>query len=263
MKHAYSSRTGGEKLDLDSFFNPEKYINRKSQKHFHNSFLSYLRWDIEQCSMGKMGSAYKFCQEIIRDLRDQFRSVIDFHGIHADSYYRFQHHWNPKFLKICVGPPHIRLMQLEALINSGNCTIKFALNPYVKKVEHGFSLTCNYEHEQKQIVVEHLIKACIPSLNFHIIKNDLVENLSKKFKVFKIGEINYGGLEVNENYEVFDAKNKICKNIHAFGIPTEGAKYFTMVLGRPNMESTFLLDGNILAGIILDKIYTEKRLRGT
>ncbi|MDC9723272.1 MAG: hypothetical protein PSN34_10965, partial [Urechidicola sp.] len=82
-----------------------------------------------------------------------------------------------------------------------------------------------------------------------------------KFKVFQVKGINYSGLEINENYEVFDVKNEACKNIHAFGIPTEGSKYFTMVLGRPNMKSTFLLDGNNLADIILDKIHTEQKLK--
>ena len=97
---------------------------------------------------------------------------------------------------------------------------------------------------------------CIPNVD---IENE--GNLSKKFKVFEVGNMNYGGLEINEYYEIFDVQGEICKNIHAFGIPTEGPKYFTMVLGRPNMESTFLLDGNNLANIILDKMYTGQLLK--
>lgn len=39
----------------------------------------------------------------------------------------------------------------------------------------------------------------------------------------------------------------------ALGIPTEGAKYFTYVLPRPDVVSTFLKDANIIAKHIINK----------
>lgn len=254
LEHAYSMKTGGQKLDVDTFLNPERRIKRETQESFRSSFLSYLRWDIEQCSIGKMDSAYKFCQDIIRDLRDQLRLAIDFRGISNESYHHFQSYWNPKFLKICVGPPHIRLMQLEALIEKDICTIDFALNPYIERIANGFVLTCNYEHDYTKTEVDYIVKGCSPSMNLCEIKNTLTENLLKRFKPFKIGETAYRGLEINQSYELVEVDGKVCNNIHAFGIPTEGSKYFTLVLGRPSIESTFLLDGNALSNILLDKI---------
>ena len=55
------------------------------------------------------------------------------------------------------------------------------------------------------------------------------------------------------------ADGDICSNVYAFGIPSEGAKYLTLVLGRPNMVSTVLLDSNKLAKIVLDKFFTREQ----
>ncbi len=261
LEHAYAGKTGGEQLDMDMFFNPEQRVGGDTQEDFRNSFLSYLRWDIEQCVMGKMDSAYKFCQDAVRDLRDQFRATIDFRGLTEKSYDRFQNYWNPKFLKICVGPPYIRLMQLEALIKAGICSVDFAFNPRIVEGANRFTLICDYKNECKETTVQHVVKACIPSMKLCDMENPLARNLLSRHKAFTVGGLQYGGLEVNRSYEVFDSNGNACKNIHAFGIPTEGAKYFTLVLGRPNMLSTFLLDSNNLAGIILDKIFTGQQLK--
>ena len=94
-----------------------------------------------------------------------------------------------------------------------------------------------WAHNHKEVEVDELVKACVPSMNFCEIKNTLIYNLSKRYKTFTVGNMQYGGLEITRNYEIIDANGKIGENIHAFGIPTEGTKYFTLVLGRPNMVS--------------------------
>jgi hypothetical protein len=255
LAHAYAIKTGGDKLDFDIFFNPEGRLNARSQRDFRDSLMSYLRWGIEQCSMGKFESAYKFCQDAIRDMRDQFRAAIDFRGINEESYHRFQSYWQPKLLKICVGPPYIRWVQLEALIEAGVCSIDFALDPKVKARDDGrFLLVCDYESEQKNVIVDHIIKARTPSMSLSDTLNQLTKNLLSRFKPFTVGGKCYGGLEVNREYGIYHADGEACSNIHAFGVPSEGAKYFTLVLGRPNMVSTFLMDSNNLAEIVLSKI---------
>ena len=259
LEHAYAIKTGGKKLEVELFLNPEKRIDGMTQDAYRNSFLSYLRWDIEECAMGKLDSAYKFCQDAIRDMRDQFRAMIDFRGLSDESYHRFQSYWQAKLLKICVGPPYIRLMQIEALIEAGICSIDHAFNPRVEKRNGQYALFCDFGNECKNTLVDHVVKARTPSMNLCDTPNPLTCNLLRRFKPFIVGGRQYGGLEINHYYEVHHADGEVCYNTHAFGIPSEGSKYFTLVLGRPNMVSTFLLDSNNLAEIVLDKIFTKQK----
>ena len=263
LQAAYAQKSGGQALDIDLFFHPEKRLDRRTQEAFRESFLSYLRWDIEHCALGKMDSAYKFCQDAIRDLRDQFRVAIDFRSLSDESYEKFITLWQPRLLKACVGPPYIRLMQIEALIEAGICSIDFALHPKIEARDGRFALVCDYQDERRETVVDLIVKASIPSLNLSDTANQLTTNLLRRFKPFTLSGQRYAGLEISRNYEVMHADGTICSNIYAFGIPSEGTKYFTLVLGRPNMVSTFLLDSNHLAKRVLDKSFTGKLPRRT
>lgn len=254
LSYAYNIKGNNNNLNLDLFYNPEKHLDNSTQQQFKKSFLRYLKWDIEQCVLGKMESPYKFCQDAIRDLRDEFRELIDFDNFSSKSYRHFISYWQPKFLKICVGPPYIRLMQLDALIQAGVCSVDFALNPIVIKKNDRYTLKCTYGESTHKTSVDLIIKARTPSINLQDTPNPLTKNLLRRFKGFSVAGELYGGLEINKNNQVLYSNSKVSSNVYAIGIPTEGSKYFTLVLARPNMVSTFLLDSNNLAKKLLKDI---------
>jgi hypothetical protein len=259
LQHIYSERTGGEVLDLELFLNPERKLRRHSRRDYINSFCSYLRWDIEQCTLGKMRSAHKFCQDAIRDMRDQFRAAIEHRGLNDESYLHFTSHWNPRLLKICVGPPYQRLRELQALIEAEVCSVEFALNPQLWKEDGKRLLTCKYGNSYHQTKVAYALNASIASMNIGQSGSKLAKFLSVRYRPFCVNGWNCGGLEITKDYEVMSSDGEIQHNIHALGIPAEGAKYFTLVLGRPDIQSTFLLDSNRLATVLLDKLGMSQR----
>ncbi|BAV94585.1 hypothetical protein JBKA6_0572 [Ichthyobacterium seriolicida] len=250
LEFAYKDRGGEGELDIDKFFAPERNLNTSSPKEFRDSFMDYLRWDIQQCRLGKFNSPYKFCQDIIRDIRDVLRYAVEYKGLTRESYQDFISAWQSIFNKICVGPPYMRLQQLEALIEAGVCSIEYAKYPKINKGDK-YMLYSTYDRENNEVEVDSLIKARIPSLNYRNSKDLLISNISKRYKLFRYGDFFHGGLEIDKTHRIKTESGKVCENIYGLGLITEGSKYFTLVLGRPNMISTFLYDNNKVASHLL------------
>lgn len=254
IKYIYREVFNEECIDIDLFLHPEKNLQTQSFDVFHESFMEYLRWDINQSSIGKMDSAYKFCQDMIRDVRDQFREIINFHNLTESSFADFQEKWHRQFLKICVGPPYLRLMQLEALIEAGVCHTNLAFNPKINWNDSSFEFISHYKEDKCRREIKYIIDGMSNSSIISKSNSKLPKNLIKKFKKFTVLDKNLGGLETNKDFNLCSYENNIYKDVYAFGIPTEGTKYFTQVLGRPNMKSTFLLESNELVKILLNSL---------
>ena len=263
LTYAFSLIEDRSNLDLDRIYQPELMIGHESQKQFVTTFLEYLRWDIEQCILGKMRSAHKFCQEAIRDLRDQFRLIVEFQNLNPDSHACFLAKWHPLITRACVGPPVARLKKLEALIAAQVCSVDFALNPNVRKFDDHYELTCEFGDEKRVVCVDQIVKARIPSISFSDTQNPLVQNLMKRYEVSEMNGRQFGGLKITRTHNVKDKSRHCCANLYALGIPTEGERYFTLVLGRPSMVSTFLLDSDRVAKCILEELSPCSKIKGS
>lgn len=254
LSYAYTAKSG-DKLDVDAFFSFEDRVNSKSAKDFVNSFVDYLKSDITECLSGKFSSPYKFCQDVIRDIRDILRYAVNYDGLTKTSYKIFIEKWQPIFNRACVGPPYVRLQQLHALIDTGICSVKYAKNPIVTKNSNGsYNIKCSYDNETISKDVEFLVKARMPSLDYRNNENALIKNLSKKYKLFSQDGYFGGSIKINRDFNIHNTNGEICNRFYALGIPTEGSRYFTLVLGRPNMISTFLYESNNVAITIINKI---------
>ncbi|EAJ3524496.1 hypothetical protein DA703_09955, partial [Campylobacter coli] len=69
----------------------------------------------------------------------------------------------------------------------------------------------------------------------------IANNLATKF--------NYGNLEleclkIDENFCSINKDNKTIDRLFILGLPTEGIKFYTFILPRPHIASTFLCDSN-------------------
>gem|GEM_PF-3623966 len=253
LQIAYMQQGGEGALDTDYFFHPEKKLDFNDEKKFVESFCSLLKLDYSQSLDGKFENPYKFCQDVVRDLRDVIRVATDYSALNPESHKVLINKWQPIINKICVGPPYLRLMQLEALIKAGLCSVSTAANPTVLKTENGFKLVQKFNNDKKEKNIDYLIKARMPTINFNERKDTLVNNLKEKFRFFNNGGFQYGGLDIDSQHRVIDINGEPCENFHAIGLSSEGPKYFTLVLGRPGMVSTFLMDSNFLA----NKIYLD------
>jgi hypothetical protein len=75
------------------------------------------------------GSPVKAAQEVLRILRDQLRSVIEFGGLTLESYVDFQSNVRGRINRLEAGPPPMRSQQLLALLDAGVVRIPLGPNP--------------------------------------------------------------------------------------------------------------------------------------
>jgi len=194
IMYAYEMKSGRNDLDIDEFFKYERYTY-SSTEEYKMKFMKHIENDIEQCSLGKFSSPIKFCQDIIRDLRNIVRYAINEKGLTDASYKEFIQKWHPIFTKICVGPPHIRLEQLQALINSGICSIEFGKSPVIIKNKDTITIKSGFTNEDTTIEVDYLIKGTIPDINYYNSNDTLIYNISRNYQLFSRNDFYNGGLE--------------------------------------------------------------------
>ena len=79
------------------------------------------------------GSPVKAAQEVLRILRDQLRSVIEFGGLTLESYIDFQSNVRGRINRLEAGPPPLRSQQLLALLDAGVVRIPFGPHPEIDR----------------------------------------------------------------------------------------------------------------------------------
>ena len=124
----------------------------------------------------------------------------------------------------------------------------------IKKNKNCFCAISNYDRERKVIFTKYFIDASIPTA-YSVTKDSLLwKNLSSHIMRFTNGTYQPGGVNIDESFKVLNNQGGTINNLYAFGIPTEGYKYFTYVLPRPDVPSTFLKDSNLIAKSLLEII---------
>ncbi|STP14177.1 Uncharacterised protein [Helicobacter mustelae] len=61
---------------------------------------------------------------------------------------------------------------------------------------------------------------------------------------FKNGDRELECFHIDRTFEAINSKNQKTKNLFLLGLPTEGIKFYTFILPRPHIQSTFLRDAN-------------------
>lgn len=249
LTYKYEEIEGSKTFNADKFFYPHKYIAKDNFQLFYKNTIYYILEDIKACKEGVFLNGKKAASEALRDLRDNLRLCVDQKKLLPQSHKRFLEHWNPIFNKICVGPPHFRIEQFLALIKAGVISLDIAYNPQTLACENTFF--AEYCGEVKRIEANYFIDASIPDVEYVVGSSKLWLNLKNKINLFHNGEYRTGGIDIDEYSRIKSASGNIFHDgLYAFGIPTEGNKYFTYVLPRPDVPSTFLKDSNLIANHI-------------
>jgi hypothetical protein len=234
------------KFDFSKICHPEDNILKSCYSEYKHSLVSFLIEDIDNSEQGISLSAEKAVAEAIRDMRDNLRFIVEENGLNYNSQERFHRYWSPIFNRLCVGPPLVRMKQFLALIESGVVKLNLSNNPRIDFSEKSIEATAQYGDQFQNISANKLIKASIPDNN-KLSNNPLYLNLDSYVLKHSNGGFSQGGLFINNSFGVLDHDRKPIEGMFAIGIPTEGYKYFTYVLPRPDIPSTFLKDCNIVA----------------
>ncbi|MFB7721416.1 FAD/NAD(P)-binding protein [Nocardia sp. NPDC056100] len=249
-----------EQWDWSTLVDPTGGRSFGDPAEFHDWLLGYLDADVRAARLGNVRGPVKAALDVLRDLRNEVRLVVDHGGIAGSSYRDDLDRWyTPMNAFLSIGPPASRIAELSALIRAGVVRV---IGPGMRlRVDTGRRLF-SAESPQvagSQVRGRHLIDAWMPAPDLRRTADPLLRNLlgRKDVSGFSMGSpdgssYRTGGLALAPNtHHLVDGEGRIQHRRYAFGVPTESVRWVTAAGPRPGVNSVTLADGDGIAREIL------------
>lgn len=249
------------------------YGDRKftGPRDFHDWLLRHLRQDIDEARAGNVSGPLKAALDVLRDLRNEVRLVVDHGGLTGGSYRRDLDEWyTPLNAFLSIGPPVRRIEEAEALIDAG---ILVVLGPDVTAhadAEAGIFAVRSGAVPGSEVWTTVLIDARLPEIDIRRTADPLLIHLlrSRQCQAYRIPDpdgpaYETGGLAVTGRpYHLIDAAGRPHPRRFAFGVPTEAVHWVTAAGIRPGVNSVTLSDADAIARASL-RLATQAAEAGT
>ncbi|MGV9502148.1 FAD/NAD(P)-binding protein [Streptomyces sp. NPDC003642] len=225
--------------------------------------LSYLREDAAQAALGNVHGPLKAALDVLRDLRNELRLVVDHGGLAGASRRDHLDRWyTPLNAFLSIGPPRRRIEELAALVEAGVVEV---LGPRLRVREEAGAWTADSPDVPGSAVsVTTLIEARLPEPDLRHTADALLAGLLRtgQCRPHTIDRYETGGLDVTPRpYHLIDRQNRVHKRRFAFGVPTEGVHWVTAAGARPGVDSVTLSDADAVARGALRAAGADTELR--
>ncbi|MFI8892501.1 FAD/NAD(P)-binding protein [Streptomyces paradoxus] len=211
--------------------------------------LSYLREDAAQAALGNVHGPLKAALDVLRDLRNELRLIVDHRGLagvsrrdHLDRWY------TPLNAFLSIGPPRRRIEELVALVEAGVVEV---LGPRLRVTEEDGAWAAHSPDVPGSAVrVRTLIEARLPEPDLRHTADPLLAGLlrSGRCRPHTVDGYETGGLDVTTRpYRLMDRQGVAHTRLFAFGVPTEGVHWVTAAGARPGVDSVTLSDADAVA----------------
>ncbi|GAA1939736.1 FAD/NAD(P)-binding protein [Amycolatopsis minnesotensis] len=234
--------------------------------------LGYLREDVREARLGNVASPLKAALDVLRDLRNEVRLVVDHGGIDGGSYRDELERWyNPLNAFTSIGPPVRRIEEMIALVEAGVLRLTGPGMTVAPSAWDGCFLVGSGTADPGVEPVTGLIEARLPEVDLRRSDNPLLRYLLAtglcqpyRMRDGEAGCYESGGLAVTGRpYRVVDRRGRPHPARFAFGIPTEGVHWVTAAGIRPGVGSVTLEDADAIARAALDCCLPRENRRGT
>lgn len=249
-----------ERFSWERMTNPIPAEALRDRQGFGRWLLGHMKEDVRQAGLGNMSSPVKAACDVLRDLRDTLRMVVDFGGLEEASHRWFIGSFVPVMNRLAVGPPKTRIQELIALIEAGIMRCDFGpLASWSLDAERGQFLVTSQSFNQDMTAADVLIRARIAMPRPGEDQAPLMKHLfhSGLVRPFLNGGFQPGGIEVDRNLNVVTRDGLTQPTFWSLGTPTEGCKFYTFVVPRPGVNSTALVDAGRAVGLMMDRIRSE------
>ncbi|MFJ9344290.1 FAD/NAD(P)-binding protein [Streptomyces sp. NPDC101733] len=231
---------------------------------FHGWLLEHLAGDIREARAGNVSGPLKAALDVLRDLRNEIRLVVDHGRLEGNSYRDDLQGWyTPLNAFLSIGPPVSRIEELVALIEAGVVEL---VGPGVRiRVDPDTAGGPAFEATSDRVGGEPvraraLIEARLPEPDLRRTADPLLAGLLAAGEVapYRIAGIcgtsyETGGVAVTERpYRVVDAQGRPHPRRFAYGVPTEAVHWVTAAGIRPGVNSVTLGDSDSIARAVLD-----------
>ena len=254
LHDAWLSNHFGEAIrglaDTDGIFDPASHLfagdgmTYASSEDYERQFYAMVERDLDE-ALTPGGSPVKAAQEVLRILRDEIRSIIEFGGLALESYIDFQSNIRSKINRIEAGPPPSRSQQLLALIDAGVVRVPLGPNPSTSLEASGqikldsSALDVPHHTTAASVIRGHLD---LPSLS-----RSASPLLTRLYRFGRLTQLTYGdtavgSVAISEDFHPYDMEGRVQRNLSLLGVLTEGSRYFTHYLPSPQSRMRAIVD---------------------
>ncbi|MFG2131639.1 FAD/NAD(P)-binding protein [Streptomyces sp. NPDC048751] len=211
--------------------------------------LGHLREDAAQAALGNVRGPLKAALDVLRDLRNELRLIVDHGGLTGASRREHLDRWyTPLNAFLSIGPPRRRIEELVALVEAGVVEV---LGPGLEvREEDGAWVAWSPVVRGSEVRVTTLMEARLPEPSLRRTADELLARLlrSGQCRPHTVDGYETGGVDVTERpYHLIDRQGRSHARRFAFGVPTEGVHWVTAAGARPGVDSVTLSDADAVA----------------
>ncbi|MGW1544189.1 FAD/NAD(P)-binding protein [Streptomyces sp. NPDC002309] len=215
--------------------------------------LAYLREDAAQAALGNVRGPLKAALDVLRDLRNEIRLIVDHAGLTGGSRRDHLDRWyTPLNAFLSIGPPRRRIEELTALMTAGVVEV---LGPRVQvRCADGAWVAHSPDVPGSAVRATTLIEARLPEPDLRRTADELLDRLlaSGQCRPHTVDGYETGGLDVTRRpYHLIDRQGVPHARRFAIGVPTEGVHWVTAAGARPGVDSVTLSDTDAVARAVL------------
>ncbi|MET9464282.1 FAD/NAD(P)-binding protein [Streptomyces sp. NPDC006544] len=241
---------------------------------FHAWLLEHLAADVREARAGNVSGPLKSALDVLRDLRNEIRLVVDHGRLEGNSYRdELQGWYTPLNAFLSIGPPASRIEELIALVEAGTVRlvgpgmrVRVAVDAAGDAVFEATSDRVGGAPVHARILVE----ARLPEPDVRRTEDPLLAHLlaTGQISPYRIAgtcgsHYETGGVSVTERpNRVVDADGRAHPRRFAYGIPTEAVHWVTAAGIRPGVNSVILGDSDAIALAVLELLPTGDRDHG-
>ncbi|MEU8176845.1 FAD/NAD(P)-binding protein [Microbispora hainanensis] len=245
--------------DWESVAEPYRGIGFTGPDDWREWLTAYLRTDLTQARAGNVSGPLKAALDVLRDLRNEVRQVVDHGGLTGRSHRDDLDRWyTPLNAFLSIGPPAERVEQMIALIEAGVLTV---IGPGMRvHARDGVFEAESAAVPGSAVRARVLVEARLPEIDLRRTADPLLRHLLRtgQCRAYVIGgrrgDTGYetGGLAVTRRpYRLLDADGRAHPRRFAYGVPTESVHWVTAAGVRPGVNSVILGDSDAIARSVL------------
>lgn len=244
-----------DRLDWDALADPNKA--HPSGQPYQDFMRHYLRQDAQEAMRGTKTGPLTSALEVLRDMRDPIRQLVERNLLSQDQYLDFFLRWfNSLNDFLSIGPPALRIDQLQALIGAGIVTI---LPPgmQIKGIDGQFLLKTPSD-PKFSLQAKTLLEARVPAVNAPTAQNPLVQQLlhdgyahTYELQLNADKRFQSGAIAIDrQTQQLLDQKEHPQAGLFFWGVPTEGVHWLTTASPRPLVNDVSLKTAEQIVKVI-------------
>lgn len=257
-----------DRWDWERIARPYGQREFTSRTAFRDWLFSHLAKDVREARAGNVSGPLKAALDVLRDLRNEIRMVVDHGGLEGISYRdELQNWYTPLNAYLSIGPPVSRIEEAIALARAG--VLEF-MGPELRvRVDRGDPAFVAESARVKgpPVRASALIEARLPEPDIRRTADPLLAQMLAtgqcqpyRITVARGTDLETGGLAVSERpYHLIDAAGRTHPRRFAYGVPTESVHWVTAAGIRPGVNSVTLGDSDAIARAVLTLSPTDVR----